>query len=80
MQVLFYGRLADLIGRELHDDAATSCTILELRGRLAADHPKAADAILDKRVRACVNDLLVGDDYVLQATERVEFLAPVSGG
>jgi molybdopterin converting factor small subunit len=31
-------------------------------------------------VRACVMDELVADDRRVQATDEVEFLAPVSGG
>lgn len=80
MQVLFYGRLADLIGREVHVQVPAGSSISELRRKLAAEHPRAEDVLLDKRVRACVGEQLVDDDYLLEHTDRVELLAPVSGG
>lgn len=80
MKVLFYGRLADVIGHELELEVASRCSIAHVRGRIIADHPDAEDALTNKRARVCVGDLLVDDDYVVGATDRVEFLAPLSGG
>lgn len=80
MKVGFYGRLADLIGHELEIDVPPGCSIEQLRGKVVANRPDIEDAMLNKRVRACVNGALVDDKYEVRATDRLEFLAPVSGG
>ena len=80
MRILFHGRLAEAIGRELDLDAAAGCSVAELRERLIADHPEAKQPLRSRRARTCVGDTMVHDDYVLQASDTVEFLPPVSGG
>lgn len=80
MKVLFYGRLAEVIGPELETKAQPGCSIGELRDRLIAEHPRAEHTLRSTRARACVGNVLVQDDYVLAETEMVEFLPPVSGG
>jgi molybdopterin converting factor small subunit len=80
VKVLFYGRLAEAIGSELEVDAPTGCSIAELREAVIESHPAAEDALRNKRARACVGDTVVHDSYVVDATDRVEFLPPVSGG
>lgn len=80
MKIIFHGRLADLVGRELDLHLEEPCTIARLRQRIAASFPAAASLLEDRRVRACVMDELVADDRRVQATDEVEFLAPVSGG
>jgi molybdopterin converting factor small subunit len=80
LKVLFYGRLADLIGHELEMDVEPDCSIVQLRERLISDHPDIEDALMNKRVRACVAGTLVDNNFRISATDRVEFLAPVSGG
>jgi molybdopterin converting factor small subunit len=79
MRIHFYGRLADALGEAVEMDVAAPCTIGELRRRLAAELPSAGEA-LSGRVRACVGDRIVGDDHEVDTADRVEFLAPVSGG
>ena len=80
MKVRSYGKLADLLGaeREVHIDAP--CTVAELRRRLAAEYPEAAEALNNKRVRACIGDAIVPDSHLLVVDEHIELLAPVSGG
>jgi molybdopterin converting factor small subunit len=80
MKVTFYGKLAEMIGRELDFAIETPCPVARLRGAIAHAYPDAASALADGRVRACVGSSLVGDDHPLAATDEVEFLAPVSGG
>jgi molybdopterin converting factor small subunit len=80
LEVLLYGRLAEAIGPAIEVDAADGCSIAELRHRLAADYPQAAASLASRRTRACVQSVLVQDDHVVSAGERVEFLPPVSGG
>jgi molybdopterin converting factor small subunit len=80
MKITFYGRLADVVGRELDLLVEKPCTIARLRQRIATSFPAAAGLLEDRRVRACVMDELVPDDHRIEGTDAVEFLAPVSGG
>lgn len=80
LKITFYGRLADLVGRELELMLEEPCTIARLRHRIAASFPAAAGLLEDRRVRACIRDELVPDDYRVRPADAVEFLAPVSGG
>jgi molybdopterin converting factor small subunit len=77
---LFYGRLAESIAPELEVDALPGGSVAELRKRLIARYPEAAQPLRNRRSRACVGDTLVHEDHVLGATDTVEFLPPVSGG
>lgn len=78
--IVLHGRLADLLGREIAIRAPAQCSIAELRSRIAAECPAAAQAILSPRVRACVGDGIVPDSFRPGPDEVVEFLPPVSGG
>jgi len=80
MKVLFYGRLSDLIGRELDVNAPAGCSVGQLRSRLAAEHPQAEQSLRSNRAKTCVGERLVDDDHALDASDIVEFLPPVSGG
>jgi molybdopterin converting factor small subunit len=80
VKVAFYGRLAEAVGPELDIHAPPGCSIEELRNKVIAVHPQAEEALRNKRARACVDDTIVHDSYVLGAADRVEFLPPVSGG
>jgi molybdopterin converting factor small subunit len=80
VKVVFYGRLADVIGPELDVSLPPGCSVSQLRDRLAAEHPAAEQVLRSRRARTCIGDALVRDDHVLSATDTVEFLPPVSGG
>ena len=80
MRIEFFGKLRDALGDFAEVAAVEGETVGELRRRLACDHPSAASALLGPRVRACVDDTLVGEDFVVDGHERVEFLPPLSGG
>ena len=80
MKVRFYGKLAELFGSEREVQIDAPCRVSELRRHLATGHPQAAGLLQDKRVRACLGDLIVGDGHVVQESEVIELLAPVSGG
>lgn len=80
MKVIFYGKLAGMLGHELELAVDGPCTVVGLRNRLVEVHPEAAEALQDRRVRACVDNTLVTDDHPLAPADEVEFLAPVSGG
>ena len=80
MKVGFFGRLRDALGDEREVAAEAGETVARLRIRLAGLHPPAARDLLNPRVRACVGDRIVGEDFRLCGEERVEFLPPLSGG
>jgi len=80
MRIIFYGKLADMLGRELDLPIETPCSVAEIRHRIAQAYPEIARSLTDRRVRACVGSTLVPDDHTLAGADDVEFLAPVSGG
>jgi molybdopterin converting factor small subunit len=80
LRILFYGRLADALGREMELDEVSGGTVGDLRQRIAAENPAAAQALSSQRVRACIGGSLMLDDDRVGATDAVEFLPPLSGG
>ena len=72
-KIAFYGKLAELIGREIEIELpAGGCTIAALRARF--------DGLDRATVRACVNDAMVGEEHVVLSGDRIDFLPPLSGG
>jgi molybdopterin converting factor small subunit len=80
MRILFFGRLRDSLGDERELDPVSGETVAELRARLAGLFPHAAADLLGPRVRACVADSVVAEDFSLAGHDEVEFLPPLSGG
>ena len=80
MRICFYGRLAEAIGREVDIDMGGECSVGELRSRMAAIYPHAADDLASPRVKACVGDAIVSDSFRVRPDQYVEILAPLSGG
>lgn len=80
MKISFYGRLADILGREMEVELAGSRSVAELRDHLAALRPEAAAAMGSRGVRTCVGGSIVLDSHVIGPTDEVEFIPPVSGG
>ena len=78
MKILFYGKLAEMIGREAEIDRASD--VAALRARLVALHPHAAAELAPERARACVADTIVAEDFPLGVAGAVEFFPPLSGG
>jgi molybdopterin converting factor small subunit len=79
LKVLFYGRLAEAIGAEIEVDTAP-CTVAELRQRIIAQHADAGQTLLSRRARAFVGNTFVHDDQLVDTSQAIEFLPPVSGG
>ncbi|MDT9599884.1 MoaD/ThiS family protein [Sphingosinicella rhizophila] len=81
MKILFFGRLGDMVGRETHVEVPPETrTVADLRQLLAQLHPAASEDLSRPSLRACVNDLIVGENYVVADSETVEFFPPLSGG
>ena len=69
----FYGRLAEMFGREIELDLPDGgTTVAELRARFEGLDPV--------RIRALVNDATAGEDARVVPGDRVDFLPPLSGG
>ena len=80
MRISLFGKLGDLIAREIFFDAGNAATVGALRQALAAAYPVAAEDLLSPRVRACINDMIVDDGQPLVPGDEVALLPPVSGG
>lgn len=81
MDVFFYGRLADRVGRQVSVDIPSDgCSVAELRKLIAKGHPEAGRDILVSRVRACVDDVVAAEAQLIRPGQSVEFFPPVSGG
>ncbi len=80
MKIGFFGRLRDALGDEREVAAEEGETVARLRIRLAGLHPQAAADLLGAGVRACVDAVIVGQDFRRCGQERVEFFPPLSGG
>ena len=80
MRISYFGRLRDRLGDAGEVAAESGETVARLRRRLASLHPEAADDLLSPRVRACVDDHVVGEDFSVESAREVEFLPPLSGG
>lgn len=81
LRLLFYGKLAERIDRNLVLDwAEEGTTIATLRMRLAELYPEARADLPAPVARACIGDEMVGDSYPIRAGDTVEFFPPVSGG
>jgi len=78
VKVIFYGKLAESISRQVEFDRPTACTVAEMRAELDRAFPGAG--LANTRVRACVAGTIVSDDTILRPDQVVEILAPVSGG
>jgi len=80
MKILFFGKLRDALGDQCELPGEAGETVKQLRRRLAGFHPQAAADLLNPGVRACIDDTIVGEDFVVGCRDSVEFFPPVSGG
>ena len=80
MKIIFFGKLRDALGDQSDLAVAEGETVAQLRRRLAELHPVASRDLLNPGVRACVDDMIVGEDFIFGDHDRVEFFPPLSGG
>ena len=81
MKIHSFGKLGELIGRELDIEAPPGgCTVAELRGLLADRYPHAGQELASVSLRACVDDVIVGEQFPIPPGAAVEFFPPLSGG
>lgn len=80
MKILFFGKLRDALGDRCELGTEQGETVAQLRRRLAGLYPEAARDILNPGVRACVDDSIAVEDFVLDGRDSIEFFPPLSGG
>ena len=81
LNVELCGRLADACGRMVELDLPEEeVPVSVMFTALAAAYPSLAPSIASGRVRACVNEALVGPDSLVRASDEVALFPPVSGG
>lgn len=81
MTITMYGKLGELIARELAWEVPREgISVALLRQALADRHPGAREDLLSPRLRACVGDAVVSDAHRVADGDAVELLPPVSGG
>ena len=79
LKILLFGRVSDLLGREIEAlIPEAGCSIGELR-RLIAEQT-GSDALLQKGVRASLDKQVTGDDAVVRPGAEVAFFSVFSGG
>lgn len=81
LEIELCGRLAD-VGGALAQIAIpeNGCSVAELFGLIAQQHPALAHPLVSGRVRACVNETIVTPDARVMAGDEVALFPPVSGG
>jgi molybdopterin converting factor small subunit len=80
LKITLYGKLGEALGREIAIAETDVRSISQVRRVLADRHPDLASDFLSVRVRACVNDAIVGDEHAIEPGDTVALLPPVSGG
>ena len=79
LKILLFGRVSDLLGREIEAlIPEAGCSIGELR-RLIAQQT-GSDALLQKGVRASLNKQVAGDQAMVTPGAEVAFFSVFSGG
>jgi molybdopterin converting factor small subunit len=74
MKILFFGRLAESLGREVDLELPeVGCTVAELRLRLG-------EAVASPAVRACIDRSIVQESARVLPHHEVAFVPPLSGG
>ncbi|HWE48100.1 MAG TPA: MoaD/ThiS family protein [Caulobacteraceae bacterium] len=80
-KVLFFGRTADRLGRSREVEIPPAgLSIADLRQRLCNADETARDALDRPDVRACVDQVIVGDDARIAPDQEIAFFSVFSGG
>ena len=81
VQVLFFGRIADVCGRSLSIEVPTEgCALAALKARIDALVDGRGAAISDACIRVAVDQVIAHDQVWVSPGQEVAFLAPFSGG
>ncbi len=80
MIILFFGRLADILGREVALSLPQPCHVADVRRELARLHPASGAELEVARARAFIGDALAREDSLVREGDEVAFFPPLSGG
>ena len=79
LRILLFGRVGDLLGREIEAIVPEEgCTVVELR-RLISEQT-GSDVLMQKGVRASVEKQVAGEDVMVRPGAEVAFFSVFSGG
>ena len=79
-KVIFYGRLADIMGRESTVAVGAGRSVAALVGDLAADNSDFAAALAGMSVQYAVNDSIAPSSTIVTEEDELAVLPPFSGG
>ncbi len=80
MKILLFGSLSEAVGREVQFDLPSQgCSVAELR-QLLADSRADLAALTRPTVRACIDQVIAREDFIVRPEHEVAFLPPLSGG
>ncbi|MGE0183546.1 MAG: MoaD/ThiS family protein [Parvularculaceae bacterium] len=79
-KVIFYGRLADMMGRERTVAVGAGRSVAALVGDLGADDSDFAAALAGMRVKYAVNDSIAPSSTIVTEEDELAVLPPFSGG
>jgi molybdopterin synthase sulfur carrier subunit len=80
VQVLLFGRLADLAGWRIREFDPAPATLSALRERIAELDAALAEALTESGVQVALDKTLVRGDAALSGARELAFLPPMSGG
>ena len=80
MKILLFGSIGQAIGREIEADLpAEGCSVAALRTLLVERDPAFAP-LGRPSARACVDQVIVAEDFIVHPGQEVAFVPPLSGG
>jgi molybdopterin synthase sulfur carrier subunit len=80
VKILLFGALGEEIGREVEGELPPEgCSVADLR-RLLVDRNPSCAPLARPSVRACVDQAIVPEDFVVRPGQEVAFVPPLSGG
>jgi len=80
LKILLFGSLSEKIAREVTGDIPLEgCSVAALRKMLVDRDPSCAP-LARPSTRACVDQVIVPEDFVIRPGQEVAFVPPVSGG
>ena len=79
MQILFFGKLADIAGRSRKIDTDDYTTVGEITKELCKD-PLLAEALRHPSITTVLDNSVVKEDATIKNANELAYLPPVSGG
>lgn len=80
IEIALFGKLAEPAGRHFEIVLPPDATIAAARAALAAACPAIAAELARPATRACVDQVMVPEDFAIPPGAAVAFLPPLSGG